>query len=115
LLSHVLVRHWPDWGNVKIFTKCVRKLGYDYNVPIEMFYPVHCGRNKSKEFNMAGAFFDNLILPANCVSYHYWSNRIHEMNITHEWMKSTKYKNSLIKRLSDLTFKNYSMENKNDY
>ncbi len=50
-----------SWGNVYIFTKCVRLNGLDSNVPNEMFYPVHCGYNESEVLNCRGKFFDDIL------------------------------------------------------
>lgn len=106
VLDDCISTHIPRWGNVWMFTKAIRNAGLDYNVPINMFYPVHCENNISTTMGCRGKFLDDIKLPDGCVSYHYWSNKVSLVNITHEWMDNPKLKDSLFKRLCDQMFNN---------
>ena len=112
ILDKCIKTHITTWGNVRIFTKIVRNAGLDYNVPIEMFYPIHCDNNKSKTTKTRGKFLDNINLPDNCVSYHYYSNSVHKVGITHEWVEKKELKNSLFVELSKQIFEIYPFINK---
>lgn len=107
VLDRCIETHEPRWGNVWIFTKCIREYGLDYNFPIESFYPVHCGNNISKTMKCRGKFLDSIKLSENCYSYHYWGNKVSKLNITEEWLNNPKLQNSLLKKLCDRFFENY--------
>ena len=115
VLDVCIKTHIPTWGNVNVFTKVVREAGLDYNVPIDMFYPVHCGRNESTTMKCHGRILDPIELPDGCVSYHYWSNKTHKVGIDHTWLEKPElHENSLFKRLCKWVFDvaGYSMTNK---
>jgi len=122
VLDECIRTHQPTWGNVKIATKVFRDAGLDYNVPIGMFYPVHCGRNTSTTMNCHGrildpidTIWDNGIIPDNCVSYHYWSNKTSKVGIDHTWLdKPGLHKDSLFRKLCEWIFDEggYQMTNR---
>jgi len=119
VLDECIKTHRPTWGNVKVFTRVVRDAGLDYNVPIKLFYPVHCGNNFSKTMNCHGRILDPVDTQGvdidKSVSYHYWSNKVHKVMIDHTWLdKPELLENSLFRRLCEWVFGGveYLMTNK---
>lgn len=102
-----------EWGNVKIFTSCCRKMGLDNNVPIDWFYPVHWkDDNYSYKMKCKGKFLDNIQIPKHCFSYHYYSNKVSKVGIDHTWIKKPELKNSLFLKWVKRYFKKYTVLNR---
>jgi hypothetical protein len=114
VLDCCIKTHKKSWGNVWLFTKCVRDHGLDYNVPIEAFYPVHCGNNSSKVMGCRGKLFDNyneikekFFKNTIIHSYHYWSNKVSIEGCDHTWLDKPELQGSLFVWLNNWINDNY--------
>ena len=88
------------WGNVKIFSRCCRKFRLGSTYETDQFYPVTYRK---------GQAYKSLLMDSEIpesYSYHIFNGPYHKniKKIDHNLLKKKKYKDSLLKKLSDWSF-----------
>lgn len=115
VLDKCIKTHRDSWGAVKRFTRCCNTTKLKPTVPDYMFYPILPGKhNDSIVMKCKGKILDPIDkhlrkhIDKGSVSIHYYSNKVSNVGITHEWLDKPELKDSLMNELVVWTQSEYT-------